>query len=68
MMLFSLLLAYIKSHPFKGGLTLCIYQPDKEYKDLNVPDEPHPGVGELTAVVDGTIVEVHAPSEVGIEL
>lgn len=49
MMLFSLLLAYIKSHPFKGGLTLCIYQPDKEYKDLNVPNKPH--LGNLVVLV-----------------
>lgn len=49
MMLFSLLLAYIKSHPFKGGLTLCIYQPDKEYKDLNVPNKLH--LGNLVVLV-----------------
>ena len=41
---------------------------EKEYKDLNVPDKPHPALVVLTVVADAGIGEVHVPSEPGITL
>jgi len=53
----------------KGNLFLSsLLTYDKEYKDLKVPDEAHPAVSVLVAVVDVTIVEGHVPTGVSTVL